>query len=431
MNDSTRTFTASDAQDALAVALEQSHVSLDDLRRYRASQTREAKPLDGDALEQACRGVLTLALAKLTASGATDEAAQSLLSPLIDAPPASTLAGQAIDLSTRMGNVPEPEFLPSERLGEKLLYEGVSALVAGHKKSGKSLVMTVQAVDLLNVGRHVVYLDQENGEDIFAERLQALRANKTAVAERFHYVPFPKLPPLDQFRGELERIANQWPDSWVVIDSLRTLMAYYKLDPNKDTDVEQFLGKVMGAVKSADCAPLTVMTIDHSNRTTKDGDEFAAAGSFAKPASVDTVYYFEKLERFSVYDEGTVKLRTVDDRRGRLDEVRHYTIGGQGKGNALHFAQADSDEIGAMRRMRAGVETFLVDHAGERFPKSTVAKNVTGDDAAVYRALELAVAANPRTLHKEPNPKYKGAWLYYAEDSGDSESAATEGIQCL
>jgi len=63
-----------------------------------------------------------------------------------------------------------------------------------------------------------------------------------------------------------------------------------------DVEVEQFLGPIMGAVKGTPVAERpTVAVIDHSNRATRGGDEYVAAGSFAKPAGVDAAYFFEKV----------------------------------------------------------------------------------------------------------------------------------------
>ena len=73
--------------------------------------------------------------------------------------------------------------------------------------------------------------------------------------------------------------------------------------------------------------------IAHSNRATKDTDEYVAAGSFAKACGVDVVYFFELIEDFSPLEEGLVKLTAVDDRRGRLIKQSHYKVGGQGPNN--------------------------------------------------------------------------------------------------
>jgi hypothetical protein len=91
--------------------------------------------------------------------------------------------------------VPEPAFLPSPTLGERLFYEGSLFLFAGHKKAGKSWAMTLEARDCMAAERPVVYVDNENGRELFAERLLLSGATPETVEAHFHYVPFPKAPP--------------------------------------------------------------------------------------------------------------------------------------------------------------------------------------------------------------------------------------------
>lgn len=79
-----------------------------------------------------------------------------------------------------------------------------------------------------------------------------------------------------------------------------------ELDP--DVELEQFLGPIMGAVKNLPAEDrITVGIIDHANRKTAEGDEYAAGGSRAKAAGVDVVYFFKKEQRFSAAG-GEIKL---------------------------------------------------------------------------------------------------------------------------
>src|SRR5215210_4885864 len=84
---------------------------------------------------------------------------------------ASRLLDQAVDISDllREGVAP-PSFLPSPSFRERLFYAEHLSLFAGHKKAGKSWAMTLLARDVMGAGQPVVYVDNENGRELFTER---------------------------------------------------------------------------------------------------------------------------------------------------------------------------------------------------------------------------------------------------------------------
>src|SRR5205823_5413333 len=107
------------------------------------------------------------------------------------------------------------------------------------------------------------------------------------------------------------------PGAFVVLDSLRSLMARFGLNPEKNVEVEQVFGPIMASVKSRQPdGRLTVGVIDHSNRNTREGDPYVATGAAAKAQAVDVVYFFDKIEPFSRDAQGAVKVAVKDDRRG-------------------------------------------------------------------------------------------------------------------
>lgn len=289
--------------------------------------------------------------------------------------------------------VPPVGYLPAPTLGEKLFYEWHVQTVAGHKKAGKTWVITVQTADMIKAGRHVVYIDNENGREVFAERLIALGCDPEQVDQYLIYVPFPPAKPsLDGLRAELEAIAVEYPASLVVIDSQRSFMSYYGLKSNDDVDVEAFLGPIMGAVKNRPPeSRITVVVIDHANRNTKSGAEYAAGGSQAKAAGVDVSYLFTRVERFSESVRGLVKIEAVDDRRGKLVFERYYRVGGQGEGNPIHFESVTADEAGADGRIWGDVRQHMMDSAGADQTKTAIRGKVRGDNSKVDKALAALV----------------------------------------
>lgn len=342
-----------------------------------------------DSLPPALQDQFT-ARARATAANRAEDAGETLR-------PGSKLLAQAVDLSDLLRDgVPPPTYLPSPTLGERLFYEGQTFLFSGHKKAGKSWAMTLLALDCIKAGRPVVYIDNENGRELFAERLLLLGVTVDDAARFLTYVPFPKdLAKPNELRAEFASIAEALPGAFIVLDSLRTFMARFALNPNHDVDIEQFCGPIMAAIKTApEGQRPTVGIIDHANRKGTKDDEFVAAGSFAKPAAVDGAYFFTKREPFSQDVQGTVQITVRDDRRGRLDFDRFYRVGGQGEGQPFRIAQISADDAGTGGRILGDIELLLGDNAGKPFTKSAVRDAVKGDNGAIDAALER-LAASP------------------------------------
>lgn len=309
--------------------------------------------------------------------------------------------------------VPEPTFLPSPTLGERLFYEGSVGLPAGHKKAGKSWGMTLQARDMMLAERPVIYVDNENGENLFTKRL-TLAGGLTGehIDEFLHYIPFPReMGSTDLLYDEFSAMREELPGAFVVLDSLRSYLARFKLNPEKNVEVEEFFGPIMAAVKSGEVeGRLTVAPIDHSNRNTKSTDDYVASGAAAKAQAVDAVYFWEKLKPFSQDVQGVVRLSVKDDRQGMLDFVRHYKIGGQGAGQPLYFAPTDATAVGTDGRILEDVRQWLADHAGEAQTKTEARKAIKGDSTAIDRALDTLAAMPSEPIYtvsegKRP-PKY-------------------------
>lgn len=327
----------------------------------------------------------------------------------------------------RSGRVPEPTFLPSPRFGERLFYEGSTFLFAGHKKSGKSWAMTLLAQDCIAAGRPVVYIDNENGRRLFLRRLAALGADPDGIDEHFHYVPRPATPPLTELRSEFEALAAALPGALIILDSLRTFMARYGLNPNADVDVEQFFGPLTAVAQAPAERPITIGVIDHSNRATRAEDIFAAGGSQAKAAVVDNVYQFVKMEPFNRGERGLVRVIATDDREGSLDFDRYYRIGGQGEDAPLYFEGVAAESVGVAGRIQEAVRQYLTEHPGEPQSKSAVRKAVGGTDRIKDAALEAFVADPESGIRTVPNPHgAKLPWLYVRDDQ--SEPAAGAGL---
>ena len=303
-------------------------------------------------------------------------------------------------------------FLPASRLGEQVFPEGSTGITAGHKKDGKSWAMTIQSAGLIAAGRHVVFVDNENGFEVFAERLSALGVDEAAVLQFFHYVSFPQLPTLDQLRAEFEAIQRVYPGAAVVLDSLRSLIAQYGLEVKDPSSIEKVLGAMMAAVKNPvpGTVPLTVIVLDHASMGTTAQSTYVAAWNAAKAQAVDWVYYWEKEEDFSEALRGRVTLHVKDDRRGKLVRKRSYSIGGQGEGEPLHFEAIDAgDSLSADERRAAEVAHFVRAADEAQRHKDVVAAFPDVAASTVDRALKLALTRSWIAQDGERKPYYAGA----------------------
>jgi hypothetical protein len=418
--------TETDALNALAVALEHTEgADLDAMRAWVARTRKSAtSPLKGEALDQTCRTAYQRAAATLrdrSKGTSMDDAFQSVQRAL--AQPRSGLLAQRTTLGTLLsGGIPDAEFLESPSLGERLFYREALFIVSGHKKSGKSWAMAATALDCAHAGRPAVYIDLENGERLFGKRMLLLGADPATVDEYLHYIQFPKGLTLENLRDELEALADALPGAFVVMDSLRGLMTRLSppgnpLNPNDHQAIEAVCGPMMEAAKTSG---LSIGIIDHAKKTGNDKDEYSTAGAGAKEAAVDAVYFWTKDEPYNKETAGIVKIAATSDRQGELDFERFYRVGGQGDG-PFRLTRVSPDEVGTMGKLRSAVFDFLADHEGEQFTANKLTEKVTGNGAQIRRAAELVAAVEPR-VHRDPNSRRKGSWVY-SYDSGREEAA--------
>jgi hypothetical protein len=414
-NTATRPPTKQDVLDALARELEtEPDLSVDDVIANRRAELAKAQaPMSEEQRRAKANGVFLKVLNELGDDG------KQVFDEIAGSPPPSVIGSQTRQLGALMREgIPEIEYLPSPSLGEDFFPAFSLLKVNGHAKTGKSWTMALLAADHVRAGRPVLYLDQENGEEIIAERLKLLDLNPDDVDRLFLYEPFPaSIPPIERLREDVEGFAATRPGVLLIIDSMRTCMARYGLNPNVEVDIEAFLGSLMGAVK-AHKRQISIAVIDHSNRQTKAGDTYAAAGSAAKMAAVDADYYFEREEYFSEERRGLVKIVVKGDRRGRIkDTERHYRVGGQGAGASVVFERVDNDEVGTFGKVKRECVDFLSDRTGERFTSSAVESKVTGDRNTIRTALK-ALASEAGHIHCEPNPTRSGSILYFHDSGG-------------
>jgi hypothetical protein len=221
-----------------------------------------------------------------------------------------------------LGDLLDGEIPPPEILIDDLLYaEGVHE-ISGHPACGKTTMAMWFAAHQLSIGQHVVWLDMESGARQTARRLQAMGVTGRQAREFLHYAPFPT-----RIADHLESIAERWPRSLIVIDSMSKALADEGLSENANDEVTGWTVKV---VKASKTYGLPVVIIDHITKGGQESDYSRGAG--AKQADTDVHWRVEKVEEFNRTTPGLLKLRSTKDRDGYLGFTLWYKVG-DGNGN--------------------------------------------------------------------------------------------------
>lgn len=254
---------------------------------------------------------------------------------------AKALLGQAVTTDEGQSLLDNPvplEYLDSPRLGGgPVFYWRGLHWIAGHKKSGKSWLTTMQALDHIDTGCPSVVIDFENGKARFARRLRELGLRRWP--EGLTYLAHPLLPTdIGTWHALVLQLDDLLPGALLTIDSFRSLVGRYGFEVTDPNGVEKLCQPLVQAES------LTTNILDHSKMATKSGDKDVAGWNAAKQQLADVVYFVHKTEDYDINRRGEIRLEIVDDRDGRLPALRAWKIGGQGDSAALHFECYELDQ---------------------------------------------------------------------------------------
>ena len=219
------------------------------------------------------------------------------------------------------------EGIPAPRiLCNGFLYQGGLHSIAGAPDSGKTTIALVWAVELLQGGLPVVFLDEEGGPEIVTEKLKALGA-KPSDLRNLVYLPFPGRAWGELDVKELASLAAETGPAMMLWDSSAAFLARAGLDENSAPDVTGWWAKVLMPI--ARDLKVAMLVIDHDTKSTESSRY--ARGSGAKLAAIDVQFKVEIMKPFSRGQDGMLKLLVTKDRRGYLHrnwQVRVGTGGG-------------------------------------------------------------------------------------------------------
>lgn len=227
-------------------------------------------------------------------------------------------------------------------LCDGLLYEGGLHSIAGAPDCGKTTLALFWAVKLLREGRTVVFLDEEGGEDIVVEKMQALGVSHEEL-EFMTYVPFPGRSWDDDDIGELMSFCKEINPAMFLVDSSAAFLARAGLDENSAPAVTSWWSKVLTPI--ARDLGAAVLVIDHDTKSSEASRY--ARGSGAKLAALDVQIKVEMVTPFTRQQDGDLKVIITKDRRGHLPRNWRVMVG---TGNSIidpQFRQEEPEEAPA------------------------------------------------------------------------------------
>jgi len=151
------------------------------------------------------------------------------------------MLGPRVDLTSLDTSKPRP-WTPG---AARIMRPGLRVIWFGPRGAGKSLALLILALQVIEEGGHVFYLDLENGELRMAERLQSILAARPAemreaVVARLDYRPRIHFDPL-----RTPEAVTGWAEQFdgadlVIIDSAARALGQLGLDEEKSRDYARF-----------------------------------------------------------------------------------------------------------------------------------------------------------------------------------------------
>lgn len=316
-----------------------------------------------------------------------------------------------VDLTDLLGGGHEP-LLPTlfERSdGQCLLYPGLVHSFHGESESGKSLIIQIECVRLINRGQKVLYLDFESDAVSVVARLLDFGAFPVAVADHFRYVqPEARPDSATERRAWEEMLSNSY--ALAVIDGVTDALGIFGCSTIDNDDVAGWIRTVPKQIAARTGA--AVVLVDHVTKDASSRNRFAIGGQ-AKMAGLTgaacTVEVVKPLGRGMC---GEVVLRIGKDRPGsvrphcgsfhrkdRTQEAARVVVDSTGDSPVVTIAppgsqsSQDSDGQGGFRptTLMERVSEVVEKHPGE-LTKNKAAETAGGKKAHTLLAVDILLS---------------------------------------
>jgi KaiC/GvpD/RAD55 family RecA-like ATPase len=211
----------------------------------------------------------------------------------------------------------EPDWVPGH---VPWLYAGRLTAIQSEPGVGKTWIAIWLALNCINAGGTVLYLDEEGGPELIAERLRLLGATTAQIQRGLLYLPFPTRQWDLGDQAALKELFEERPDiQLAVFDSLPDFLALAGKSEDSAQDVTWWIDRVCGICRNYNVAQVV---LDHLVKPDADAKRRSQSrysrGSGAKLAKVDATLLVETAQDFDAHTSGGLKLWKTKDRRGRL-----------------------------------------------------------------------------------------------------------------
>jgi hypothetical protein len=273
----------------------------------------------------------------------------------------------------------------------KMLYQAGLHSITGAPDSGKTTLALWWGLQLMKEGGRLLFLDEEGGPEIVAEKFIALGATAGDM-ENASYVPFPGRSWSQGDILALHDLASAVQPQMILWDSSAAFLARAGLDENQAPDVTNFWARVLTPL--ARDMGTAILVIDHDGKATEKSRY--ARGSGAKLAACDVAYKVEMLRPFTRDADGLLRVTVTKDRRGWLHrDWKTAMVTGNGQ-IWPQFAPDDEkgdEDRGAWPPARHKIYDYL---SGD--PRSTA-------------EITLATAYTPETVSRELNAMLREGYV--------------------
>lgn len=260
------------------------------------------------------------------------ETAATITLPEPDEPPERT-SWYPIDLEDALNgaDIPPPNIL-TRTDGRSLLYRGRIHAFIGESESCKTWAALLAALEVIDAGGMVLWVDFEDDERGLVARLRALGVAPETIRAQVHYV-HPEEPLINSkgiataANADLGELLEEHPYALAVIDGVTEGMVTEGLDPLGTGDAAVFARRVAKRLAAAPSAP-AVVSLDHVPKSAEARGRFALGSQHKIAGLTGAAYIFEVRRALSraITDpvEAEVIVKVSKDRPGH---VRSFAVG--------------------------------------------------------------------------------------------------------
>ena len=216
---------------------------------------------------------------------------------------------------------------------------GAVCVIYGKAGCGKTMLVMALALEMMRNGQDVLYIDEESGLNLVAERYRDMGADPAILDAHLHYFPFIGLGLSGA--DALMKYVDEHKPALVIMDSMADMLTASGLEENSNDDVVKWMVTIpVQLARTHECA---VAIIDHITKDEANVDYSVGAG--AKRRKADYQWYVTKVEEFDSKTVGRVRLKRTKNRMGNVPESHDFVIGG--RNNSIICERFDVAQHGA------------------------------------------------------------------------------------